>query len=202
MNGKTPIQIAIPLDDLYTRVFKRLNISPNDLYPLLKYFYKKDYPRKSFILNAGDTWNRLYYIHRGLIRMFYTDLEGREYNKAFFAEGQCIWPVAPKDRNQGALFSIAAIENTTLLECPFEHLYNFLNLAGKWEEFALPFAETLVEQKFQREHDFLLLSAKERFENFSAAFPHLVCRIPDYHFASFLGITNVSLSRIKKMANC
>ncbi len=189
------------IDEFRERVFQHIDIEQEDLNPLLNFVKKKKYPRKTSLLNVGDKWDKLFYIHQGLIRLFYTDIEGREFNKAFFWEGHCIWPVAPRDRNEEILFNIAALEDVTVLECSFERIYNFLKQRGHWEKFALPFAETLVEQKFRREHDLLLLSATKRFEELSRAHPNIVHRIPDYHLASFLGITNVSLSRIKRMAN-
>ena len=182
-------------------VLGRLNLPADQVETLQSHTRLKEIPRKTPLLNHGDRWDRLFYIHSGILRMFYIDLEGRDFNKAFFGDGQCIWPVAPMDRNDGILFNIATISKTILLEVPIDLLHNFLKQQGKWEIFALPFAEKLVETKFQREHDFLLLSAAERYENLLKAYPNLFDRIPDYHLASYLGITNVSLSRLKKEQN-
>lgn len=183
------------------RVLGRLQIPAEETEFLKQFTRLKEIPRKSHLLNHGDKWDKFFFIHSGILRMFYIDLEGRDFNKAFFGDGQCVWPVAPMDRNEGILFNIAVIPKTVLLECEFEPLHDFLRRHGKWEQFALPFAEKLVETKFQREHDFLLLSAAERYENLLKAYPTLINQIPDYHLASFLGITNVSLSRLKKSQN-
>ncbi|MCB0194174.1 MAG: Crp/Fnr family transcriptional regulator [Anaerolineae bacterium] len=189
------------LAEFRERVFHHIAIETEALQPLLDVVSFKHYSRKMFLLQAGQRWDKLFYIHRGLIRLFYTDLEGRESNKAFFWEGHCIWPVAPHDRDEDSLFSVAAVEDATILTCPFQTLYDVLHQHNQWEKFALPFAETLVEQKFLREHDFLLLSAAERFKKFSRAYPQIVARLPDYHLATYLGITNVSLSRIRRSEN-
>ena len=181
--------------------FHNINLDEDDLFSFSRFFSEKKYPRKTYLLHAGDRWDKVYYIYHGLIRLFYNDSEGREFNKAFFWEKHCIWPVAPRDRNEDSLFSIAALEDVTVLESSFQLFYEWMSKRGNWEKFALPFAETLVEQKFLREHDFLLLSATERFNNFSRKYPDIVFRIPDYHLASYLGITNVSLSRIKHSLN-
>lgn len=183
------------------RVLGRLQLPAEAVQTLMPATRVREVPRKSYLVSHGEKWSKLYYIHTGILRMFYIDLEGRDFNKAFFSNGSCIWPVAPMDRNQGILFNIAAIPKTTLLECDFEALYALLNQHDKWAQFALPFAEKLVETKFQREHDFLLLSAAERYENLLKTYPTFVDQIPDYHLASFLGITNVSLSRLKKDQN-
>ncbi|MEM7132743.1 MAG: Crp/Fnr family transcriptional regulator [Chloroflexota bacterium] len=188
------------LDEFAERIFGRLNIPRAELDSLLAFVQERHYPRKSFLLHAGERWENLFYIHKGMIRLFYTDIEGRDFNKAFFWEGLCIWPVALRDRHDNVLFSVAALEESTILACPFQPLYDFLQQRGCWEKFALPFAEKLVEQKFMREHDLLLLSATQRYEQFAQTQPHIIHRIPDYHLASFLGMTNVSLSRIKRTA--
>lgn len=189
------------LDEFAQRIFGRLEIPRAELDSLLETVVNKHYFRKEFLFHAGEQWTHLFYIHKGMIRLFYTDTDGREFNKAFFAEGQCIWPVAQRDRNEEVLFSVAALEESIILICPFPSLYNFLHQRELWAEFALPFAEILVEQKFMREHDLLLLSATERYEQFAYTRSDIIHRVPDYHLASFLGMTNVSLSRIKRAAN-
>lgn len=187
------------VDEFRKLFFHNINLDEEDMLSFSNFFSEKNYPRKTYLLHAGDRWNKVFYIQQGLIRLFYIDSEGREFNKAFFWEKHCIWPVAPRDRNEDSLFSIAALEDVTVLECSFQLFYDWMIKRGHWEKFALPFAETLVEQKFLREHDFLLLSATERFNHFSDKYPDLVFRIPDYHLASYLGITNVTLSRIKQL---
>ncbi len=185
------------LDTFVQRVFPHLQQEDIAFAPLLQSVRKQTYPRKTALLNSGTPWTQLFYIQQGVVRMFYTDLRGRDSNKAFFGAGQCFWPVVPSDR-QVANFNIEAIQPTTVLTCPFADLYAFFNSLGLWERFAMPYAEGLLEAKMQREHDFLLLSAEDRYNKFVKTFPHLLDAIPDYHMASFLGITNVSLSRLKK----
>ena len=143
-------------------------------------------------------WDKFFLIQKGLIRLFYIDADGNEFNKSFFAENKCIWPVAPRDRRQAVMFNISTIEDSQIVECSFEPVYSLLKQESQWERFALPFAEKLVEQKFHREHDFLLLSATERLKQLHSHQANIVKRLPDYHLASFLGITHISLSRIKK----
>ncbi len=191
----------ILLDKFSRKYFQHINVDEKDLSSLSNFFSKRKYSRKMYLLHVGDKWDKVFYIHQGLIRLYYADTEGREFNKAFFGEQQCIWPVAPRDRHEDSLFSIDALEDVTVLECSFQLLYEWMKKQGYWEKFALPFAETLVEQKFLREHDFLIHSATERFKKFSKKYPNIVLRLPDYHLASYLGITNVSLSRIKNSIN-
>ena len=185
-------------DAFLQHVLGHIALAPEAIARLRAALRQNRYERGDFVLHAGDCWDRLFYVEAGIIRMFYTDLQGREFNKAFFAETDCTWPVAPRDRDQAIQFSIGAVEATRTIECPFGVLQTVLDAEGLWAAFALPFAEMLVTQKFQREHDLLLLTATERFAKLQQVKPAIVARVPDYHLASFLGITHVSLSRIRR----
>jgi CRP-like cAMP-binding protein len=59
------------------------------------------------------------------------------------------------------------------------------------------FLALLALKKERREASFLLLDAGERYEAFLEDFADLVPRLPQYHIASYLGITPVALSRIR-----
>lgn len=55
-----------------------------------------------------------------------------------------------------------------------------------------------LERAFQRVESFVFLSPLERYEKYVKDYPNLVNRVPDKYIASVLGITPVSLSRIRK----
>ncbi|BBO90429.1 hypothetical protein DSCOOX_36090 [Desulfosarcina ovata subsp. ovata] len=57
--------------------------NPGDaLAELSRMFVQKRCSRKEILVHAGEKWSRIYFIHKGLIRLFYTDLKGREFNKS------------------------------------------------------------------------------------------------------------------------
>ena len=171
---------------LRRRVFHHQAVSEKALAELANLFVMRRHPRDKTLVAAGERWEKIFYIHEGIVRLFYTDEDGREFNKFFFWEDQLLWPVAPSARGREIRFTIAALEEITVSVCPFESFYSWLNLHGYWERFALPYAELIAEHKFQREYEFLMNSATERFHNFCVEYPGLVGRIPDYHIASYL----------------
>lgn len=61
-------------------------------------------------------------------------------------------------------------------------------------------AEWLLIRKELRARSLLQQQAKERYLDFEEQYPDLVKRVPQYHIASYLGITEVSLSRLKRTA--
>ena len=195
MTGMHSLSIT---EKLREKVFHNTAVVNQELDELSGLFMERKYPRKRSLVRAGEKWDKVFFIHQGIIRLFYTDPEGREFNKGFFCEGRLLWPVAPSARQSESLFTIAALEEITISVCRFSSFYSWLNRHGYWEAFALPYAEKFSEEKFMREYEFLLKSATERFQSFCSEHPEMAERIPDYHLATYLGITNVSLSRIKK----
>ena len=160
-------------------------------------FVRRRYPVNKILIRAGDLWDKVFFIHQGIIRLFYTDASGREFHKGLFFEGQFLWPVAPSARMEKSLFTIATLEAVETSVCGFEPFYRWFHGHGIWELFALPHAEALAEDKFAREYEFLMHTPQERFLAFCKKSPALAARLPAYHLASYLGMTDVSLSRIK-----
>ncbi len=193
-----PLESAPSLAAFIRHTLSPLHCEEQEQAAVCRLFQKKHYARKTFLLQAGSPWQEIFFLQQGLIRLYYIDRKGREHNKAFYHEGQCIWPPTPMDRTRSCQFSIDTLEEVTLMTCPFATFHAWMRHRQLWERFALPWLEQLLRHKFTREHDFLLLSAQARYERFCAEHPTLVDRLPDYHLASYLGMTNVSLSRIKK----
>ncbi len=186
---------------LKEKVFRNDPSCNKELEELSSLFIKREFPRKKTLVAAGEKWDKIYFIHQGIIRLFYTDKEGKEFNKGFFHEGLFAWPVAPSARKMTACSVSPRLEDVKISVCHFESFFSYLSDHGYWEKFALPYAELFAEEKFFREYEFLTTSATERFQKFCIDNPVLSERIPDYHLATYLGITNVSLSRIKKRIN-
>lgn len=161
-------------------------------------FHPRRFIRKQYLLNIGETWQDIFFITSGAVRLFYTSEDGREFNKGFYFDQQFAWPIAPIARNEPSRFTIAAMQDTEVLAGDFQVFRSLLQEFGCWEKFALSQAEWLAEQKVLREAEFLLDTAEQRYLRFTQDYAAYLERIPDYHIASYLGITNVSLSRIRK----
>ena len=168
------------------------------LQALLDVFHRQIFCKDVVLLNQGDRWNKVYFVERGIVRLFFCTPDGREFNKNFFSEGNFIWPATPATRLHPSLFSIATLETSYIWVADFAPFQKQLMTIQRWEAFALPFAETLADQKINREYEFLMFDAKTRYLSLLQQNPQLVRRVPDYHLASYLGMTNVTLSRLKR----
>jgi CRP-like cAMP-binding protein len=95
-------------------------------------------------------------------------------------------------------FFIQALERTDTIVLPNRLLNELYDRHVCWERFGRKMAEHLVIIKEAREKELLLDSLEVRYQRFLKEFPSLVDRIPQYHIASYLGVTDVALSRLRQ----
>lgn len=150
------------------------------------------------LLMQGEPWRHALWIERGALRLFFIRRDGREFNKNFFLDGALLCPLTPAMWGAPSLFAIGAVEATTVWRADATTWRTQLDAHGAWAPLCTELLARLVSHKLQREHDLLTLDARQRYAAFVAREPALAERIPLLHLASYLGITDVSLSRIRR----
>ena len=150
------------------------------------------------LLLQGEPWRHVLWTERGALRLFFTRRDGREFNKNFFLGGALLCPLTPAMWGAPSLFSIGAVEASRVWRADAAQWRTQLQRHGAWEPLRTELLARLVSHKLQREHDLLTLDARQRYAAFVAREPALAERIPLLHLASYLGVTDVSLSRIRR----
>jgi len=161
-------------------------------------FVSKEYNKNENLLSQGDIWDKVFVIKSGIIRLYFVTLEGQDFNKNFFSNNSIIWPVTSLLREKDSLFYISTLEKTEVFCADLDKFKKILQQHEILEKFTLLSCEGLVNDKITREYSFLMNDAKDRYLDFIEKNKNIASKIPDYHLASYLGITSVSLSRIKK----
>lgn len=159
-----------------------------------KLAYKKSFKRKYIVSNVGDRDNEFMFLLSGLIRVYYIDIEGNDITRFFSTEGDIIGGVS----NRGNLFAREALEDCEFVVIDskkfMDIVNNDINLLRLFNQILLK----RIDYKTYRESSFLMLSATERYIKFKHMHPNLEKRVNQLHIASYLGITPVSLSRIRR----
>lgn len=154
-------------------------------------------PKKFKLAEQGKVAREIYFINSGLIRLYYTK-DGEEITGYIFKEGLFASSYDSFLRQLPSIQTLETLEPCELLvlgKADLERLYE-----------ALPKMNILVrkvaEQRFINAQmilsSFILDSPEERYRKFAAGHGDLLLRVPHHIIASFLGITPVSLSRIRK----
>lgn len=155
-------------------------------------------PHGEHLDRSGDIPVNLAFIIQGLFRYYYITLDGDDMTKSFRGEGEFIGAYSALVQRKAMDYSIEALEDSELLIFPFDTFIRLSQSDFHWQRFHLKMLERLYLIKEQRERDLLLYDAQTRYLAFLEAYPGIEQRVKQYHIATYLGITPVSLSRIRQ----
>lgn len=150
-----------------------------------------------FYFREGETFPEIGFVVKGLLFNFHTNAEGAEIVSAFRKEGDLVACYSDLLQNKPASYSSKTLEPTLLVTIPYEKLRNLYSQHPCWDRIGRLSAEALFVQKEHREHMFMTLDAAGRYEAFLKENRALSERVPQYLIASFIGVSPVSLSRIR-----
>ncbi len=159
---------------------------------------ERTFEKNDYLVRAGDVANNFYFIVRGLVRFFYSTEDGKEFNKHFAMENGYAGSFHSLVLGEPCGYFIQALERTETIVLPNQVMNEFYDRHPCWERIGRRSAENLALTKETREKEFLLDSLETRYRRFLKEYPGVADRIPQYHIASYLGVTDVALSRIRK----
>jgi CRP-like cAMP-binding protein len=187
------------MDFKITTFIQNIYPIPNSiLEEVILHFQHLEYPKNYILLKQGRPCRYLWFLVQGAVRYFYTDEEGKESN-VWFSIDEDIVGDAPSFVNQKpSNESIQLLEDSELYAIEYQDLQNLLQ---KHHTFALWYIK-LVEKNYvsqieDRIADLQFLNAKERYEKLLVQFPTISNRVSLGHIASYLNITQETLSRIR-----
>lgn len=184
-----------PLGNLLAQLFTDLPAGQRNA--LLSHAQPLTLRRDAQLLTAGSHWRDIFWLEQGALRMYFLDLQGAESNKNFYTEGALLWPITPTLRDEPIGFFIAALEPTQVWRMPFQAWQQTLVALPSWASLQTATLSLLLEDKMRREQAFLHCNARERYQQLLEARPQWADRIALRHLASYLGMTDVSLSRLR-----
>lgn len=159
-------------------------------------FKRLEVPAKTILLQEGEISRTMYFIEKGCLRTWINN-DGMDITTQFFFEGDSVSSIESFMTNQASLYSIESLEPCilqTLSQKDFQHALADLPEVKEEMQKHL-FRRFLNSQKTF--YSYLKNNPRKRYEELVAAYPHIIQRVPQHYIASYLGITPVSLSRIR-----
>ena len=165
----------------------------------------KKFAKGEVILAQGDVCKELYFINDGLARGYVIDESGKDFTwSIFFNDTNAfmtnlfVTDYQSFLHREAASIHIEALEDTEVFSLAYEDVQFLYNKLKKGERFGRLMAEEAYSYLHTIVIDRQTKSAKERFLEFMQRTPFLLDKVPQYHVATFLGITPQHLSRLKK----
>ena len=186
---KHKIQIRKSIDNIYPLG----DDCWSELEPLI---YIKELDKNDYFSKEGQTTRDLGFIFNGILRIYYLNDKGEEWNKHFLQENDFVASsISPEKKS---ITNIQALTETTILCIPYSELMKLSTKYNEINSFIQKLTFSYLEQKQDREISLLSEEAMNNYLTFKKSYPNLENKIQHYHIASYLGITPTQLSRLRK----
>lgn len=173
-------------------------ISPDSWAKFEALFTHKVLQKGDRFIADGQQAKEIGFLETGIIRAFYRNSEAVEYNKHFFVNPCFIGGYASLITGKPNQIIQEALTDCHIRTANYADIKALYETCPDIERAARFLAELFFVQKEQREIEIVLLDAEKRYQIFQKEFPQLEQQIPQYHIASYLGITPTQLSRVRK----
>jgi len=175
-----------------------INVTEDELNDFLSQTIVKTYKRNEILSQPNVIPNEIFFINKGLIRVLITDNEGTEHTIHFALENQFIADYSNFIQRQPSIYSLQALEETEVVVLPrssiewgYKHLTDGQKMGRLITEYYFIYQDNRIKNLYVR-------TPKQRYDNITDVFPNIHNRVPQHMIASYLGITPIHLSRLKK----
>jgi CRP-like cAMP-binding protein len=165
---------------------------------IAQYFTLTHFSKNDYILKEGKICTQSYFIEEGFLRAYVVDLNGGEvtiefYSKNIFANDfLSFFKRIPSNEN------IQALTDVTAWMINYDDLQTCFHTIPEFREFGRMLLINNHSRLKERMLGMIQLTAEERYVNLIASKPDIFQNAPLKMIASYLGITDTSLSRIRK----
>ena len=150
--------------------------------------------KDDYFAEAGKVLKRVGFILEGILRICYYNNRGEEITKIFMEENHLLYNL----KNVPSTEYIQAATDCKLLVFSNKDWEEIADTIIAWDSIIQKIANKALVQKLQRVSPLVSQDATTRYLEFMEKYPTLANRIPLSYVASYLGITQQSLSRIRK----
>lgn len=178
-------------------IFKPENFTKEELDLILSQYKREEIAKNEYLIEEGKTANYYYFLEHGFIRSYAVDLEGNDVSTHFFTSGDIVidW--------QSYFMKTPSQEYTQALTDCIVHKITFQDFMKLFhiEAFREVGRTRLVNGYFaHKNHSLSIITtqAKDRYLNLIKSKPQLIQNVALKQIASYLGVTDTSLSRIRK----
>lgn len=166
--------------DLYKNFVKEINVDS-----------------KTILLREGEIASKIYFIKKGCLRLAFNN-NGKDITFQFFFENQAVASIESFSTNQPSQFTLESIEPSMLYVI---HRSDLEKMIKEFPEIKY-YMQEIIMSRFPRYAklflSFIKDTPKQRYLELLKNEPQIIQRVPQHYIASYLGITPVSLSRIRK----
>lgn len=185
-------------EELRNRIRAVAAVSDEDLARIISQFECRTFAKDAALLREGGRCDFWGFVHRGLVRVYTHTAAGEEFTNGFAQEGAFLTEVVSFYSQSPGLENLVALEDTVLICVTYPRLQQLFVDFPAFEKFGRVLYETILTQMKRRILYRVHFDAQTRYLHLLETQPDLLRRVPLKHLASYLSITDSTLSRIRR----
>ena len=152
---------------------------------------------KGKLISEQNHYNRnIYFVEEGMLRTFYYE-NGKDITTNFYSEGKITANIDTLFKNQPTRNNIETLEKSVITTCNFNKLEELCSVSLTAANFSRYILGNLMIEMSRRISSLQFMSAKEKYIQLLEENPNIILRAPLGMIASYLGISQETLSRIR-----
>jgi CRP-like cAMP-binding protein len=171
-------------------------IEEEALEDIVSKFKEEHFKKKVVVERSGNTYKKLYFIEKGLARLYYSR-EGKDITGWFSKEGDFITANDSFFQKKPSLLNLEFIEDSIVYSITVEEIERLFDKYHQFERFGRILTYQLLGDLSEKMYSILFQSAEKRYQLLMTHDPEIVVRAPLGDIATFLGISQETLSRIR-----
>lgn len=185
-------------ESLINFILNVVKIPRSDAEEITASFHPIELKEKEFLLKENVVSDDYLYLESGLMRIFLYDLNGEEITIDFFTENNIVFEITSFFNRVPSEAYIQAITTCTGYRISYDELNAHFHNKPAFRDFgrAILVKEFIASQR--RNYGMINRTAKERYQNLLATKPQIIQYAPLKYIASYLGVTDSTLSRLRK----
>lgn len=165
---------------------------------MAEFFDPTEYTRSAFFLKEGSVANHYFFLEEGFMRSFAYDIDGRDITTNFYSSGQVVFEVSSFFRRTRSQENIITLTDCSGWQISYEGLNKLFHDLPEFREFGRYILVKLLSQLKTRMLSMITETAEERYNNLIHNHQEIFQFAALKDIATYLGITDTSLSRIRR----
>jgi CRP-like cAMP-binding protein len=182
---------------LKTYLEDHFSIDEQEWATISSFFEEVRMPKNEVFIEAGKVCKNAGFILDGVMRYFAADMEGNEPTCYFSFEGHYIVDPFTFDVQQPSNINLKSVTDCSLAVISYQKDSELRQVYPKWVHISNAML-LKVSIEFANQKEMVSMKASQRYEHFVQQYPQLAQRVPLQYIASYLGIAQPSLSRLRK----
>lgn len=187
-----------PKTAFFHHIYQHPLLSEADIHALMQAHERVDFSRGAEFSTEGQTANAYYLVESGLLRAFVHSYDGREITTGFYGEKEIAIEVSSLFQRVPASENIVSLTAGTAWKIGFDTFQKLFHQIEGFREWGRAWMANQLFLSKQRSIEFFTKSATDRYLDLIREKPGVIRHAPVKDIASWLGIADTSLSRIRK----